>query len=250
MLLCLQSFPSAASRIAIVIDDIGYHQRDLELLGLPGALTYSILPHTPYSQTFASKAEQHGAELLLHIPMQSNLDKALGPGALTADMDKLELQNTLGHALATLPQVKGVNNHMGSMLTQQSEPMLWTMELLKQRGLFFLDSRTTERTQAQFMANRVGVLNIARNVFLDNDTSEVAMQRQLNELKRIAEQHEFAVAIGHPYPETIAFLKQQLPKLAEEGFELVPVSELVEHKYILLAQSEPLVPVQQTTVTP
>lgn len=249
MLLSLFSFNSTASRIAIVIDDIGYHQRDLELLGLPGTLTYSILPHTPYSQSFAAKAERHGAELLLHIPMQSTQDKALGPGGLTSDMDKSELQNTLGHALATLPQVKGVNNHMGSMLTQQSEPMKWTMELLKQRGLFFLDSRTTQRTQAQFMANRIGVLNIARNVFLDNDTSEAAMLSQLSVLKQIAKEQRFAVAIGHPYPETIAFLKAQLPKLIDEGFELVPVSELVEQKYILLAQAE-LTSSPETAVTP
>ncbi|WP_462164502.1 divergent polysaccharide deacetylase family protein [Pseudoalteromonas xiamenensis] len=241
-----------AARIAIVIDDIGYHQRDMDLLNLPGTLTYSILPHTPYSQRFAFKASQQGKELLLHVPMESTNDKLLGPGGLTSDMGRLELQSTLGHALASLPQVKGVNNHMGSRLTQETEPMRWTMEILKKRGLFFLDSRTTVQTQAQHVANLVGVMNISRNVFLDNDLNEEAMLVQLEELKRIATQNQFAVAIAHPYPETQSFLLAQLPLLSAQGFELVPVSQLVENKYIQLADKAPETPntVSHLTVTP
>ncbi|CCQ09959.1 hypothetical protein PALB_8070 [Pseudoalteromonas luteoviolacea B = ATCC 29581] len=238
-----------AARIAIVIDDIGNHQRDLTLLDLPGTLTYSILPHTPFSQQFAWHANQGGKELLLHIPMQATNGKALGPGGLTLDMDKTELQNTLGHALASLPQVKGVNNHMGSMLTQHTDPMRWTMEILKKRGLYFLDSRTTSRTQAQYVANLLGVMNIARNVFLDNELSENAMLIQWNELKNEAKYRQYAVAIAHPYPQTKAFLAKYLPELEKEGFELVPLSSLVEHRYIQLADSSSSEP-SNNLVTP
>jgi len=150
---CIACFSANAKQIAIVIDDIGYHQRDLEFLTLPGQLTYSILPHTPYSQVFATHASKANKELLLHVPMQALNGKALGPGALTLDMDKAQLQQTLGTALASLPQVRGVNNHMGSALTQQSQAMKWTMEVLKKRELYFLDSRTTGLSQAQNAAN-------------------------------------------------------------------------------------------------
>lgn len=232
------STDAKAKQIAIVIDDIGYHQRDLELLSLPGQLSYSILPHTPYSQIFATLASQSNKELLLHIPMQALNGKKLGPGALTLDMNKVQLQQTLGNALASLPQVKGVNNHMGSALTQQSEAMKWTMEVLKKRQLFFLDSRTTQLSQAQNAANFLGVANIGRHVFLDNITTTEQLQFRLEELKSKAIKYQFAIAIAHPYPETIDFLRQALPQLSEQGFELVPVSQLIERKYVQLALAE------------
>ncbi|OHU88597.1 divergent polysaccharide deacetylase family protein [Pseudoalteromonas amylolytica] len=236
--LWLIAFPSAAKQIAIVIDDVGNHKRDLQLLELPGQLSFSILPHTPYSQQFAYMASRANRELLLHIPMQSLQEKALGPGALTLDMNKWQLQSTLGHALATLPQVKGVNNHMGSALTQYTQPMKWTMEVLKKRGLFFLDSRTTEHTQAQNVANLYGVENISRHIFLDNEPTFEALTQQLEALKSKADSARFAIAIAHPYPQTIAFLKTALPELTAQGYELVPISQLVESKYIQLAERQ------------
>jgi len=238
LFICLACTSVSAKQIAIVIDDIGYHQRDLEFLSLPGQLTYSILPHTPYSQIFATLASQSNKELLLHVPMQALNGKELGPGALTLNMNKEQLQQTLGTALASLPQVKGVNNHMGSALTQESQAMKWTMEVLKKRHLYFLDSRTTDLSQAQNAANFFGVENIGRHVFLDNITTPEQLQFRLDELKHKATKHKFAIAIAHPYPETINFLRQALPQLTEQGFELVPVSQLVEKKYIQLAQAE------------
>jgi len=241
LLIAICSLPALvqAKQIAIVIDDIGNHQRDLETLNLPGKISYSILPHTPFSQIFAKLASRSGKELLLHVPMQAlDNSKALGPGALTSDMDKEQLQHTLYSALASLPEVKGVNNHMGSALTQKSQPMKWTMEVLKQRGLYFLDSRTTSLSQAQNVANLYGVENVGRHVFLDNIINEQQLQFRFDELKHKAQRYNFAIAIAHPYPETIEFLSRKLPELEQQGFELVPLSQLVERKYIQLAQAE------------
>lgn len=231
------AIPLHARQIAIVIDDVGNHQRDLNLLSLPGELTFAILPHTPYSQKFAYLASQQSKELLLHVPMQAIEDKALGPGALTLDMDKQALQMTLGHALASLPQVSGVNNHMGSALTQYSDPMKWTMEVLRKRGLYFLDSRTTNESQAQTVADLYGVANIARQVFLDNEKQNSYFAQQLNEAKSIALRSGQSVLIAHPYPETVAFLHAQIPLLLEQGYELVPLSQLVRSRYIQLAKN-------------
>ncbi|MFY8298662.1 divergent polysaccharide deacetylase family protein [Pseudoalteromonas sp. SS15] len=231
------AIPLHAKQIAIVIDDVGNHQRDLNLLSLPGELTFAILPHTPYSQKFAYLASQQSKELLLHVPMQAIEDKALGPGALTLNMDKQTLQMTLGHALASLPQVSGVNNHMGSALTQYSDPMKWTMEVLRKRGLYFLDSRTTNESQAQTVADLYGVANIARQVFLDNEKQETYFTQQLNEAKSIALRSGQSVLIAHPYPETVAFLHAQIPLLLEQGYELVPLSQLVRSRYIQLAKN-------------
>ncbi|MDK2595915.1 divergent polysaccharide deacetylase family protein [Pseudoalteromonas obscura] len=233
--ICLVAFVCDAKQIAIVIDDIGNHQRDLEFLNLPGELTYALLPHTPFSQHFAYQAALKNKELILHIPMQSLDNKTLGPGGLTLDMQKWQLQKTLGHALSSLPHVKGVNNHMGSALTQHDEPMKWTMEILKKRSLYFLDSRTTPYSQAQTVANIYGVNNIARHVFLDNELESKQLELQLNQLKTIATQQGYAIGIAHPYPKTQRFLRDALRDLQDQGFELVPLSTLVENKYIRLA---------------
>lgn len=231
----MMTFACDAKQIAIVIDDIGNHQRDLELLNLPGEITYALLPHTPFSQHFAYQAALKNKELILHIPMQSLDNKALGPGGLTLDMKKWQLQKTLGHALSSLPHVKGVNNHMGSALTQYDEPMKWTMEVLKKRSLYFLDSRTTPYSQAQTIANLYGVNNIARHVFLDNELENAKLEIQLEQLKTIASEQGYAIGIAHPYPQTQQFLAHALRELQDQGFELVPLSTLVESKYIRLA---------------
>ncbi|WP_063356799.1 divergent polysaccharide deacetylase family protein [Pseudoalteromonas luteoviolacea] len=234
ILLYLLPIVCYAKQIAIVIDDIGNHQRDLAFLSLPGELTYAVLPHTPFSQHFAYHAAKLNKEIILHIPMQALNDKALGPGGLTLEMPKWQLQRTLGHALASLPHVKGVNNHMGSALTQHDEPMKWTMEVLKKRSLYFLDSKTTPYSQAQKVANLYGVDNIARHVFLDNELQTEQLQAQLAQLKEVAQEQGYAIGIAHPYPETQQFLMQALQDLSAEGFELVPLSKLVENKYIRL----------------
>jgi polysaccharide deacetylase 2 family uncharacterized protein YibQ len=224
-----------AGQLALVIDDIGYHQRDMEVLSFPDGVSYAILPHTPFAERFSQQASQLNKELLLHVPMQAESGNALGPSALTDNMTKEAVRQTLEQALNDYPNIVGVNNHMGSYLTQQIVPMSWTMELLKERDLFFLDSKTTPKSQAQNMANLFGVRNVARHVFIDNIPSEKQMRFRLMQAIRIAEKNGNAVAIAHPYPETIEFLKQELPKLAEKGITLVPVSSLVASDEIRFA---------------
>ncbi|AXT32672.1 divergent polysaccharide deacetylase family protein [Pseudoalteromonas tunicata] len=237
---------SYAGQVAIVIDDIGYHERDLDAINLPGEVSFSILPFTPFAKSFAQQAQLAKKEMLLHVPMQAISGKELGPGAITYDMNKEQLQHMLARALDDLPQVKGINNHMGSLLTQKIKPMSWTMEVLKERNLYFLDSKTTQHSQAQHMANLFGVDNISRHVFIDNIPSEKQMTFRMNQLIRLAKKNDYAIAIAHPYPETLAFLEQALPKLAEQGIKLVPLSDLVTKKYVRLAALTQANPQQQT----
>lgn len=246
LLAVMVSHFSFAGQVAIVIDDIGYHERDLDAIKLPGEVSFSILPFTPFAKSFALKAQLARKEMLLHVPMQAISGKELGPGAITYDMNKEQLQQTLTRALDDLPQVKGINNHMGSLLTQKIIPMSWTMEVLKERNLYFLDSKTTQHSQAQHMANLFGVDNIGRHVFLDNIPSEKQMTFRMNQLIHLAKKNEYAIAIAHPYPETLAFLEQALPKLAEQGIKLVPLSALVNKKYVQLASLNKSKPPQQT----
>lgn len=228
---------SFAARVAILIDDIGNSSQDLNTLDVKGSLSYAILPYTPYAKSFSQKAKKLSRDVILHVPMEALSGNKLGPGALTNDMDKHTLQSQLTKILDDYPMVLGINNHMGSSLTQKVVPMAWTMEVLRDRALFFIDSRTTQNTQAQNMAKLFGINNASRHVFLDNIPSEKHMMFRLMQLIKIAKQSGQGIAIAHPYPETIAFLPNAIKKLQEEGVELVPLSELVDEKAKELALS-------------
>ena len=129
--------------------------------------------------------------------------------------------------LQDVPQASGVNNHRGSLLTRHPGHMGWLMEELQNHGgLFFVDSYTTRHSVALALAREAGVPAVRRDVFLDNVRQPDAIAAAFERLKRRARANGAAVGIGHPYPETLAFLEQALPALAEQGFELVPLRAL------------------------
>ncbi|NQY86730.1 MAG: divergent polysaccharide deacetylase family protein [Colwellia sp.] len=214
------------ARIAIVIDDIGYRDSDKHALLLPGAITYSILPHTPYGKKLATKANANHKEVLLHIPMEAENGKKLGPGALTSAMNKTEIYASLNKSLAEIPFAIGINNHMGSYLTQLVEPMTWTMGFLKQHHLLFLDSKTSPYSKASIIAEKLGVPVKVRHVFLDNQLTEYYINKQFQSLIKHAQNQNMAIAIAHPHPETIQALLRLIPTLQQNNIELVPLSAL------------------------
>ncbi len=225
-LLSAVSAQEKPARIAIVIDDIGYRETDEHALLLPGAITYSILPHTPYGKTLAMRANANHKEVLLHIPMEAQNGKKLGPGALTSIMNKAEIYASLNQSLAEVPFAIGINNHMGSHLTQLVEPMSWTMGFLKQHHLLFLDSKTSPYSKASIIAQKLGVPVKGRHVFLDNQLTESYINKQFQSLIKHAKTQHFAIAIAHPHPETIQALLRLIPTLKQKNIELVPLSSL------------------------
>lgn len=188
----------------------------------------SILPHSPHGVAVAELAANRGKEVMLHTPMSAiDEGRTLDPGGLTADMSREQLLATLKANLAAIPHVKGLNNHMGSQLTQFQQPMTWVMQELRARELYFVDSRTIANSLAWQTAVNQRVATTQRDVFLDNDPSLLSIAKQFNALLAIAQKHGQAVAIGHPYPETIQFLEIALPLLAPGNIKVVSVSELV-----------------------
>lgn len=224
-----------APRIAIIIDDIGYQKADLKLIDLPYALTYAVLPHTPYGQRAAKHAFQQQKDVMLHMPMQPSNGKHPGPGALTSNMSRQQVQQTLQAALADIPYAVGINNHMGSYYTEQEQPMAWTMEYLSKRHLFFVDSLTTSHSKAGKYARQFGVTNLSRQVFIDNIQEEAAMAKQFEILLKIARKRQTAIAIAHPYPETYRFLRKYLPQLQAEGIALVGITQLLPQTHDVVA---------------
>ena len=220
------------SRVAIVIDDIGYRYSDANALNLPGNITFSILPHTPYGKKLAEQANIAHHDVLLHIPMEAENGKRLGPGALTTKMTKKNIHDNLSRAFAEIPFAVGINNHMGSRLTQLYQPMIWMMSFLKSHQLFFLDSKTSAHSQAEKAALAVGVPIRNRHVFLDNQLDEEYIEQQFNQLINQAQKHKLAIAIAHPHPETVKVLSRLIPSLADNNIDLVPLSELYNNQRV------------------
>lgn len=224
----LKPYREPVGKIAIVIDDIGYKHFDLKLLQMDAPLTYAVLPHTPLGSKYAQLASTKQRDVIIHLPMQAfSNNRLLGPGALLTDMDKDKYQQTLLSALESVPYAIGVNNHMGSLLTQKEQPMAWTMELLRQHNMFFLDSKTTNQSKVEQVASEWGVSALNRNIFLDHHKDPEFIRKQLKRTIRIAQKYGTAIAIGHPYTETYQVLKEQLPELQKHGVELVPLSSLL-----------------------
>ena len=215
--------------ISIIIDDLGNNlPQGRRALRLPGPVACAILPYTPYATRLAREAHTSGKEVILHLPMESEDDAELGPGSLTSSMRADDISSTLDRALRTVPYAVGISNHMGSYLTQQPQPMRWLMYALAQRGgLYYVDSRTTANTVATRIATDLGVPNLERNVFLDEDRGHGAIERQFERLIELAERRGAALAIGHPYPETLAFLEGRLARLRNTYVRLVPPSQLL-----------------------
>jgi polysaccharide deacetylase 2 family uncharacterized protein YibQ len=215
--------------IAIIIDDVGENfQHGRRAIDLPGPLAYSFLPYMDYVQPLAVMAHQHHKEVMLHLPMQAVDGRDIGPGGLTLDMTENELIRTVAADLQAVPYVEGINNHMGSLLTQNPGTMSWLMHAITNHGnLFFVDSRTTEMTVAQQVANENSVPNLRRDVFLDDDLTSRAIAHQFRRLLAVARRQGWALAIGHPHPATLAYLEKRLPRLTRDGVDLVPVSYLI-----------------------
>lgn len=220
--------PETSIRIAIIIDDIGYNiPLGKRTVDIPAALTLAVLPHTPGAKKLAEAGFASGKEIMLHAPMSNQNDKALGPGALTPDMNKQQLTAVLRDSIDAIPHIHGVNNHMGSELTTLEQPMQWVMEELKSRQLFFIDSLTNSDSVALKTARNAGVTAGKRDIFLDHEQDEVVIERAFHQLIQLAHRNGYAIAIGHPHPETLNVLERLLPKLDSYGVKLVPASEIL-----------------------
>lgn len=222
----------AQPAISIIIDDLGnLKSRDLRAIHLPGAVTYAFLPHTPHARKLAQFAHGLDKEVMLHQPMQAMRHNHLGPGGMTLDMTQEEFAHQLKTNLKSVPFAAGINNHMGSLLTQHPGHMGWLMQAIsKHDKLYFVDSYTTKTSVARQLANEHWVPNIRRDIFLDDERKPAQIKLQFQRLLKKARENGIALAIGHPYPETLALLEAQLPLLKAQGIALVPVSELLERQ--------------------
>ncbi len=231
LVLCSATAFAEAPRLAIIIDDLGYHLANgKRAISLPGPIAMSVLPSAPRARTLAQQAHANGKEVLLHLPLQAyDDDDRAEPAEIVLDMSRARVGDTFQQALEAVPHVVGINSHRGSLLTRHPGHMAWLMqEIAAREKLFFIDSFTTHQSVAMQIAEENGVEAMRRDIFLDPDKDPAAIAREFERLKAIARKRGYAIGIGHPYPATLELLERELPRLEDEGFQLVRVSELVK----------------------
>jgi polysaccharide deacetylase 2 family uncharacterized protein YibQ len=217
-------------KVAILIDDIGYRpQFEEAFLDLDAPLTFSVFPFAPEGAKFAQRAHALGREVMLHMPMEP-LDypkKSPGRGALMTTDAPEDVARGLAAAIDDVPFAEGVNNHMGSRFTRDQARVRVMLRVVRNRGLFFVDSLTHGDSVAYATARELGVPCAVRNVFLDHDPRFQVIAERIGKLVAIAQRNGFAVGIGHPHVATLEALKTYLPGLKGRGIDLVPVSDVV-----------------------
>lgn len=224
--------------LIIVIDDLG-NNRSLgqRAVDLPSPVNLAFLPYTPFVNQLANSAYAHGHSIMLHAPMESSTGKNPGEGALLTSMSKEQLHASLSDSLASIPGAQGVNNHMGSKLTSDRRSMSWVMQVLRDKGLFFIDSRTAGNSIAAQAAAMNGMATLERDVFLDNERDHALIRKQFERGLKVSKVQGFAVMIGHPYPETLDVLGEVLADIksaAQPEYRLMAAGEYLKERKSLL----------------
>jgi len=223
--------PVYKNNVALIIDDMGYSMDDInDICSLKKNLTIAVLPFSPYAEETATLASQNGLEVILHLPLESmnNIyDNEHTSGLINTRMDPKEILDVLNTNLKQVPFISGVNTHMGSKVTQNKMLMRIILGNLKEKNLYFIDSRTTAHSVAYDVAQKMNIPSAYRKVFLDSKNEPKYIKNQLIKLFKTAEKEGNAVGIGHPFPNTLQVLKENIHEVKNYRVNLVFASKIV-----------------------
>ncbi|MGE4351871.1 MAG: divergent polysaccharide deacetylase family protein [Bdellovibrionales bacterium] len=216
------------AKVALIIDDMGVVERlSRRAALLPAPVTLSYLPYASNLVAQAEAAQAKGHDIMLHLPMEPLGHENPGPGALMDNQDSQTWQILTLKALHSYDGFIGANNHMGSRLTMNAQAMRTVGAVLRDNGLFFVDSRTSGKSLAARVMQESGVSQVGRDVFLDDTQTRAAVDKELARLEQVARRKGAAVAIGHPHAVTLDALAHWMPLAQERGITFVPVRTLV-----------------------
>jgi polysaccharide deacetylase 2 family uncharacterized protein YibQ len=225
--------PSARTpRIAFIIDDVGaYDIGPLELKRLNIPITASILPDSQRAHEVVRWAREYRLETMIHLPMQpnnSNGNYSDRGKEITIHSTDDEIRALLRRAMQIVPDARGVNNHQGSLVTSTPGIMTRTLKIIKEEGLFFIDSRTIGSTVAYDIAKQLNIRTAHKDVFLDHIQNYSHSIAQIRKMVEIARQKGKAIAIGHPFESTLRAVRDSINYIRSKGIKIVLVKELLE----------------------
>lgn len=224
--------PENNAKVILVIDDLGIVKGvSKKMIDMDVPLTLSFLPYASGVSEQVNEAYDKGHDILVHIPMEPKGDADPGPHALLSRESAKEQMDDIDYNLNQFTHYIGINNHMGSAFTEDAEAVNQLLDVIKDKGLLVLDSKTTSKSRLEAMANEKNIPVTNRDVFLDNVRNVDYITGQLIKLEKIAKSNGTALAIGHPYSETVAALEQWIPTLKDKGITIVPISQTIKEKY-------------------
>ena len=227
------SISLAQNKLAIVIDDVGYHSKeDAAVFAMPREISVAIIPAAPYARVRNQEAKSQGRDILIHMPMQPISAIKIEDGGLHLGMSAAQVNDRVNTAKNIVRDAIGMNNHMGSAATADVNLMTHLMNTLREKHLFFLDSRTIGKSVAGKIAKEQGVRSLDRHIFLDDSNELADVQRQFKAAIHYARKHGTAIAIGHPRPNTIAVLQAGLRNLPED-IQLVGMGNLWRNEKVI-----------------
>ncbi|NPU85637.1 MAG: divergent polysaccharide deacetylase family protein [Syntrophaceae bacterium] len=221
--------PAASRRVVIIIDDIGHDLAPVrELLSLKVPLTFAVLPDSAHSVQAADLIHREGREVILHLPLEPRSETRANPGTLVlrTNMKDDEIRNRLEQGMRRVPYACGVNSHMGSLFTEHQDKMVVVLKVLREKGIYFIDSRTSSRSSVREAARKTGIPFAKRDLFIDGRSDDDTLN-QIRHLAETTDSAQLPVIIGHPYPDTIRTLRHVLPLLQRQGIRVVSASEAV-----------------------
>lgn len=220
------------AKLALLIDDFGYRDDtvvDLFLNKIDIPLTISIIPGTPFAQSIANKAEKSGKEVILHLPMQPQGDFVNDyRWIILKGMSSAEIKETFREALRDVPQARGVNNHMGSLITTRQAEMKPLLEEIKKARLYFVDSKTASNSIAYSLAQKMGVRTAQNKMFLDNEKRIDYIRERFQKMVVSLNESEKVIGLGHVNQVTGEAILNFISHLDQRKVKLVYISEIVE----------------------
>ncbi|KAA8754675.1 divergent polysaccharide deacetylase family protein [Paenibacillus sp. UASWS1643] len=219
-------------RLAIIIDDVGNDMKGTaEILAMPVKLTVAVMPFLPTTKKDAIAAHEKGMDVIVHMPMEPKKGRPewLGPGAITSNLTDEEVRSRVEKAIDDVPHAIGMNNHMGSKITSDKRIMSIVLDVCKERGLFFVDSRTNFRTVVGELAVSKNMPPVGNDIFLDDQNSKQHIRKQLDLAAQRAIDKNICVVIGHvghSGMNTSAVIRESVSRLQNQ-VQFVGIGDLV-----------------------
>lgn len=222
-------------KLAVIIDDLGNKMEGTdEIMSMPVKLTVAVMPFLQTTQQDAKRAHEQGYDVLLHLPMEPKRGRPewLGPGAILTKMSDEEVRKRVEAAIDNVPYAVGINNHMGSKVTADERIMSIVLDICKERGLFFVDSKTNYRSVVGKLCEQKGLPQVYNHIFLDDVASNDHISRQIGKVSEWLKSHENCVTIGHVGSrgkKTASVLRRSIHTLQQEA-DFVGVSDLAREQ--------------------
>lgn len=218
-------------RVAIIVVDFGNQEEALVrgFCALKQKITFSIFPGRERSSWIAEQAAAAGHGVIAYLSMEP-LDYPRhdpGPDAVLMDHSPEKIRTLIRTARAHLPQAKGMNNHMGSRITEDPTAIRRVLKEIDRHGLFFVDSFTSPRSVAWSVAEEMGMPAGRNAKFLDRKETRESVEQSVEALAEMAGIAGTVIGIGNARPVTLAALERVLPKLEKRGIEFVSAGEAV-----------------------